>query len=130
MLHASVILSTTRFVVLAESSHLTLKNAARMLGVHEQTLRSWERKGLIQMARLPGSQYRRVPVQEVRRLQNILAAGTSRQGVRLEFPRRDAQSRALAAEEAEVVRAELADLDKDRTFDEVMQMRRGRTWSP
>jgi excisionase family DNA binding protein len=116
--------------VLVESSHLTLKNAARMLGVHEQTLRSWERKGLIRMARLPGSQYRRVPVEEVRRLQDVLAAGTSRQGVRHEFPRKDAQSRALAAEEAEAVRAELARNEHDRTFDEAMQMRRGRIWSP
>jgi excisionase family DNA binding protein len=116
--------------VLVESSHLTLKNAARMLGVHEQTLRSWERKGLIRMARLPGSRYRRVPVEEVRRLQDVLAAGASSQGVRLEFPRKDAQSRALAAEEAEAVRAELARNKHDRTFDEVMQIRRGRIWSP
>ena len=116
--------------MLVESSHLTLKKAARMLGVHEQTLRSWERKGLIRMARLPGSQYRRVPVEEVRRLQDVLAAGKSSQGVRLEYPRKDAQSRALAAEEAEIVRAELAGIENDRTFDEVMQMRRGRTWSP
>ncbi|HSN78232.1 MAG TPA: MerR family transcriptional regulator [Anaerolineae bacterium] len=119
-----------RCVVLAESSHMTLKNAARMLGVHEQTLRSWERKGLIRMARLPGSQYRRVPVEEVRRLQDVLSAGTSTQGVRLEFPRKDAQSRALAAEEAEAVRTELVELENDRAFDEMMQMRRGRIWSP
>ncbi len=113
-----------------ESSHLTLKNAARALGVHEQTLRSWERKGLIRMARLPGSHYRRVPVAEVKRLQDVLSAGTSRQGVRLEFPQKDAQSRSLAAQEAEAVRAELADLEMDRTFDEMMEMRRGRAWLP
>lgn len=116
--------------MLAESSYLTLKSAARILGVHEQTLRTWERKGIIRMARLPGSQYRRVPVEEVRRLQDVLAAGTPRQGVRLEFPRKDVQSRALAAEEAEVVRAELAEIENDHTFDEMMQMRRGRIWSP
>lgn len=113
-----------------ESSHLTLKNAARALGVHEQTLRSWERKGLIRMARLPGSQYRRVPEEEVRRLQGVLAAGSSSQGVRLESPRKDAQSRLLAAQEAEAVRAELADLENDHTFDEMMEMRRGRKWLP
>jgi len=113
-----------------ESSHMTLKNAARALGVHEQTLRSWERKGLVRMARLPGSQYRRVPVEEVRRLQDVLSAGTPRQGVRLEYPRQDAESRALAAEEAEAVRAELAELENDLTFDEMMETRRGRKWLP
>lgn len=108
----------------------TLKTAARALGVHEQKLRSWERKGLVRMARLPGSQYRRVPVEEVRRLQGVLSAGTSRQQVRLEYPRKDTESLALAAEEAEAVRAELAELESDRTFDELTEMRRGRKWLP
>ena len=49
-------------------AHLTLKHAAQQLGVHAQTLRSWEKRGLIKMFRLPGSNYRRVPVSEGRAL--------------------------------------------------------------
>jgi excisionase family DNA binding protein len=116
--------------MLAESSYLTLKSAARVLGVHEQTLRSWERKGIIRMARLPGSQYRRVPVDEVRRLQEVLATPAARKGVRLEYPQNDEVSRSVAFREAEAIRAELAEVERGQTLDELMQARRGRVWSP
>ena len=42
--------------------YVALKRAAEALGVHEQTLRNWEKRGVIRMIRLPGSGYRRVPV--------------------------------------------------------------------
>jgi hypothetical protein len=48
--------------------------------------------------------------------------------VRLEYPRRDRESLALAAELAAAVRAELAGLENDHTFDEFLQRRRGRLW--
>jgi hypothetical protein len=67
-------------------NYLTLKRAAQMLGVHEQTLRSWERKGLIRIARLPQSGYRRVSAEEVKRLQGIMLAGGEPAGVRLAPP--------------------------------------------
>ena len=57
-------------------TYVTLKRAAQALGVHEQTLRSWEKRGLISMVRLPGSGYRRVPVKEIERLERDGSAGT------------------------------------------------------
>ncbi len=112
------------------SNYLTLKRAAQQLGVHEQTLRSWERKGLIQLARLPKSGYRRVPVAEVQRIQAAMLADNMPAGVRLTPPNCDdaalAQAQALAA----TVRAELAELAANITLDEFMQTSRGRTWSP
>ena len=51
-----------------ELDYVTLKEAARTLSVHEQTIRNWERRGVIQLVRLPGSRYRRVPTTEIARL--------------------------------------------------------------
>jgi len=48
-----------------KANYLTLKEAAERLGVHPNTLRNWKRRGVIRLARLPGSCYRRVPVYEV-----------------------------------------------------------------
>lgn len=36
-----------------QATFLTLKRAAQVLGVHEQTLRSWERRGLIRLRACP-----------------------------------------------------------------------------
>ncbi len=110
------------------TNYLTLKNAAERLGVHEQTLRAWERKGLIQMARLPQSGYRRVPVQEVERLRaNMIASNESAQ-VYIVPPSRDpavlARAEILAAE----IVADLAEVCEDQTFDEYLESRRGRVW--
>ena len=112
------------------SNYLTLKPAAQQLGVHEQTLRSWERQGLIHLARLPKSGYRRVPVDEVQRIQTVMRTGQTPADVRMEPPRRDAAALTQAAALATAVRAELVDLSPPLTFDEFMQTRRGRTWLP
>jgi excisionase family DNA binding protein len=111
------------------TSYLTLKRAARRLGVHEQTLRTWERHGLIRMVRLPGSGHRRVPVAEIERLQGAMSA-TPTNSVRLVPPRQDPDSMTQARALAEVIRAELAYLDTTTNLDEFMLDSRGRTWSP
>ena len=111
------------------SVYVTLKRAAQMLGVHEQTLRRWERNGVIGMVRLPRSGHRRVPVEEVERLQRSMLQQTVR-GVRMAPPRRDAESQEKAARLANLVRAELAELDVDQSFDDDMSKRRGRLWLP
>jgi hypothetical protein len=112
------------------ANYLTLKRAAQVLGVHEQTLRSWERRGLIRLARLPQSGYRRVPVEEVARLQAAMLAGREPSGVRLVPPRLDPEALAEGATTATAVRTELAKIESTVTFDEFTQARRGRTWSP
>lgn len=110
------------------TTYLTLKRAAHLLGVHEQTLRSWERQGLIRMAHLPKSGYRRVPTAEVERLQVAMMATSP--PVRLDPPRTDAESLREAEALAELVRAELTELEAQNSLDEFMAGRRGRTWSP
>lgn len=110
-------------------AYLTLKRASRQLGVHEQTLRSWEKRGLIRMVRLPGSGYRRVPVAEVERLRDEMESAKTGLRVRLEPPRRDAEALARAVALAEAVRNELAGLEEVTTFDDLLATRRGRTWS-
>ncbi|MFN8486200.1 MAG: MerR family DNA-binding transcriptional regulator [Caldilineaceae bacterium] len=114
----------------AEPNYLTLKRAAQILGVHEQTLRSWERKGLMRMAHLPKSGYRRVPMEEVERLQATMLADAEPTGVRLALPNRDEAALTQAFELAAAVRTELAACDSMPTFDEFMAARRGRVWAP
>jgi excisionase family DNA binding protein len=87
------------------SVHLTLKRAAQELGVHEQTLRAWEKRGLIRMVRLPGSRYRRVPVEEVERLKREMTSTQAGPAVHSGAPAQDAKV-------TETVQAELADNER------------------
>ena len=108
--------------------YLTLKKATQQLGVHEQTLRSWERRGLIRMARLPQSGYRRVPEGEVRRLQKAMMADKTSARLRIEAPSQNAEALTEGRRLAGLVRSELVLLENAMTFDELMQARRGRQW--
>ena len=110
-------------------SYVTLKRAAQELGVHVQTLRNWEKSGVIRMVRLPGSGYRRVPVDEIERLQDEMARSQQGVGVRIIPPPEDDETWAEARELAEAVCAELAGLETETTLDEYLESRRGRTWS-
>lgn len=47
---------------------LTVRETARRLGVHENTVRNWENRGLLRAVKLPGSGYRRFDPAEVERL--------------------------------------------------------------
>lgn len=47
---------------------LTVRATARQLGVHENTIRNWESRGLLRGIRLPGSNFRRFPREEVERM--------------------------------------------------------------
>lgn len=47
---------------------LNVRETAARLGVHENTVRNWEDKGLIRAVRLPGSGYRRFDAAEVERM--------------------------------------------------------------
>lgn len=110
--------------------YLTLKKAAQQLGVHEQTLRSWERRGLIRMARLPQSGYHCLlqPADEVRRLQKAMMADKTSARLRIEAPSQSAEALAEGRRLAGLVRSELVLLENAMTFDELMQARRGRQW--
>ena len=47
---------------------LNVRDTARALGVHENTIRNWESRGLLRAVRLPGSGFRRFAPQDVERL--------------------------------------------------------------
>lgn len=47
---------------------LNVRDTARMLGVHENTIRNWEERGILRAVHLPGSGFRRFAAQDVERL--------------------------------------------------------------
>lgn len=47
---------------------LNVRETARALGVHENTIRNWETRGILRAVHLPGSGYRRFAPQDVERL--------------------------------------------------------------
>jgi hypothetical protein len=50
------------------SDRVTIRKAAELIGVHENTLRKWADRGIIKTLHLPASGYRRVPTSEVDRV--------------------------------------------------------------
>ena len=47
---------------------LNVRETAQALGVHENTVRNWEERGILRAVRLPGSGYRRFSAHDVERL--------------------------------------------------------------
>ncbi len=47
---------------------LNVRDTARALGVHENTIRNWESRGVLRAVHLPGSGFRRFAAQDVERL--------------------------------------------------------------
>lgn len=45
----------------------SVANAAKLIGVHPQTIRAWDRAGLIKVMRTPTNQ-RRIPMSEIERI--------------------------------------------------------------
>jgi excisionase family DNA binding protein len=109
---------------------LTLKEASKRLGIHPNTLRNWEQRGVVRLIRLPGSRYRRVPVSEVQRLAAQMHGQQAGMGnVWLEPPPDDPSVIAEGQALARTIQSELAALDQGRTLEETMQTLRGRSWS-
>jgi excisionase family DNA binding protein len=52
----------------APTHPLNVRETARRLGVHENTVRNWADRGILRPLRLPGSGYRRFDVAEVDRI--------------------------------------------------------------
>jgi excisionase family DNA binding protein len=53
---------------------LTVRAAAERLGVHENTVRHWEERGILRAVHLPGSGFRRFPIDEVERVAAAMRA--------------------------------------------------------
>jgi DNA-binding transcriptional MerR regulator len=49
---------------------LNVRETAKRLGVHENTIRNWESRGILRAIRLPVSGYRRFEVGEIDRMQH------------------------------------------------------------
>jgi len=52
------------------SEFLNVRETAKQLGVHENTVRNLEKRGLLQAARLPGSGFRRFRREDVDRMRD------------------------------------------------------------
>jgi len=50
------------------SEFMNVRQAAEQLGVHENTIRNWEDRGVLHAIRLPGSGFRRFPREEIQRM--------------------------------------------------------------
>jgi excisionase family DNA binding protein len=48
--------------------YVNVREAARLLGVHENTIRNWVDDGRLSARRLPGSGYRRILVASIQRI--------------------------------------------------------------
>ncbi len=114
-----------------EQTLVSLKEAARALSVHEQTIRNWERRGIIRLVRLPGSRYRRVPVSEIARLQARLWEREPQpyNDVLLDTPSGDMSLVAQGQAMAENIQSALNSLEPPIPLDELMYSLRGRSWS-
>lgn len=59
-----------RWPTMATKEFLNVRDTARALGVHENTVRNWEERGLLRAVRLPGSGFRRFAAADVERLRD------------------------------------------------------------
>jgi excisionase family DNA binding protein len=55
-------------------NRLNVRQTAARLGVHENTIRNWERRGLLRAVKLPGSGYRRFDAAEVDRMRDEMTS--------------------------------------------------------
>jgi excisionase family DNA binding protein len=54
--------------------YLNVRETADQLGVHENTVRNWEKGGVLRGIKLPGSGFRRFPKEEVERMRKEMFA--------------------------------------------------------
>jgi excisionase family DNA binding protein len=59
------------------AQQLNVRETARRLGVHENTIRNWADRGILRPMRLPGSGYRRFDVADVDRLAREMREGAA-----------------------------------------------------
>lgn len=53
---------------------LSVRETAKRLGVHENTVRNWEQRGILRAVRLPGSGFRRFDPEQIDRMWNEMTA--------------------------------------------------------
>jgi len=60
-----------------QPEYLNVRETARRLGVHENTVRAWAKEGVLQSARVPGSRFHRFDARDVERLRRERGAHLS-----------------------------------------------------
>jgi MerR family transcriptional regulator/heat shock protein HspR len=87
--------------------------AAELAGMHPQTLRIYERRGLVQPARTQGGnrRYSEVDIERLRRIQDLAAGGMNLEGIR-RVMELESELERLHAENAEL-RQRLASVEAD-----------------
>ena len=71
---------------MARETFFTIKEAARKLNLHEQTLRNWDRAGILKLQRLGKNRSRLFRLEDIRRCRTILkysGRGVSLKGVKV-----------------------------------------------
>jgi excisionase family DNA binding protein len=53
---------------MATKEFLNVRETAQRLGVHENTVRNWQARGVLHGIKLPGSGFRRFPREEIERM--------------------------------------------------------------
>jgi excisionase family DNA binding protein len=53
---------------MATKEFMNVRETAQQLGVHENTVRNWEARGVLRGIKLPGSGFRRFPREDVERM--------------------------------------------------------------
>jgi len=59
------------------TEQLNVRETARRLGIHENTVRNWANRGILRPLRLPGSGYRRFDVADVDRIAREMREATA-----------------------------------------------------
>jgi excisionase family DNA binding protein len=77
------------------SEFMNVRQAADALGVHENTIRNWEEKGLLHGIRLPGSGFRRFPKTEIDRMRAEMFGSYAPTTEITETPRKDVSGRSV-----------------------------------
>lgn len=108
---------------------LSVRAAAAALGVHEHTIRSWVRKGILEAIHLPGSNYSRFRLEEVRRVRQLMEETKGGPRVRIDLPHTDPKSLEEAHKLYQEIKEELDQNPPEESLEEVMTRLRGRPWS-
>jgi excisionase family DNA binding protein len=79
---------------MATKEFLNVRETADQLGVHENTVRNWEQRGVLRGIKLPGSGFRRFPKGEVERMREEML-GTYAPATELPEPRKAVKGRVV-----------------------------------
>jgi excisionase family DNA binding protein len=60
---------------MATKEFLNVRETAQRLGVHENTVRNWQARGVLRGIKLPGSGFRRFPREEIERMRSEMLEG-------------------------------------------------------